>query len=557
MIWNRLEQSRIKKRYRDSLAEAIGRLEEKDISCLHTVYCVLAADDRELTRRGGRAMRKALETFTTEQMIRLSERFRQYTSLEWSIDWRNLDIRSRKGWFESEQDYVCVLILGSFHPNGYYRETCLGEMSGYPGTLPYLILRLNDWVESVRLSAAGMVQKRLSACPLEELFVSMMALDKVKRSQRRDDKELIHIEKAMEDRLEREANRISVELVLKEEYAVRRSIYRFLFEAKRLEQRTAQELLDRERHSFCQTMIFTGLLAHYDCSMDMAEGYMKHPSSCVRRKAMDYKYGILKEAWPGLETMLLDTNHGIRDMAAYILKRRGGFDVLAYYMEHLSDPSPVTAIKGIGEQGGSMGNIAGVGCGRDTRKLAALILPYLESPHEKVVKSAIEAIGRLEGEEGQELYWKYLLDRRVSVSKAAYLCIRRNGIHPGAGLLYEELLRWAQEEPDRPDRPEQGPEKGQDRPMGLCHVRRYLILLMVRENSWQRLPYLIYMFCDPSLDRMKDKILGAMGNRSLYASIGRSQAMLIEKALAQAGDRLPEKLVKDIRFDMKFVLREF
>ena len=59
------------------------------------------------------------------QVIQLSEKFRQYTSLEWEIDWRSLDIREKRDWFQSKEDYYWVLALGSFHPNGYYLEPFL------------------------------------------------------------------------------------------------------------------------------------------------------------------------------------------------------------------------------------------------------------------------------------------------------------------------------------------------------------------------------------------------------------------------------------------------
>ena len=62
-----------------------------------------------------------------------------------------MDIRQKKDWFRSDRDYFWILALGSFHPNGYYRQACLEEMAGYPGALPFLVLRLNDWVGEVRL----------------------------------------------------------------------------------------------------------------------------------------------------------------------------------------------------------------------------------------------------------------------------------------------------------------------------------------------------------------------------------------------------------------------
>lgn len=57
-----------------------------------------------------------MEHMTMKQVIRLSEHFRQYTSMEWSIDWKELDIREKKDWYRSDRDYFWVLALGSFIP---------------------------------------------------------------------------------------------------------------------------------------------------------------------------------------------------------------------------------------------------------------------------------------------------------------------------------------------------------------------------------------------------------------------------------------------------------
>lgn len=201
----------------------------------------------------------------------------------------------------------------------------------------------------------------------------------------------------------------------------------------------------------------------------MIDCYFLHRSSCIRRKALEYKYHVLKCAWPGVENLLLDVNYGMRDLAAYIVRKHSQLDVLAFYEKHLKDPDPVTAVLGIGEQGRELD---------DRHGLTDLVFPFLEYESEKVVRSALETAGMLMGAEGEGIYWKYLLDTRPCISKAAYVCIRKNEIHPGAGLLYGEQEKW----------------RGSDETAGKCpysiYVRRYLILLLIQENSWDRLPYL-------------------------------------------------------------------
>ncbi|WP_321021584.1 hypothetical protein [Enterocloster bolteae] len=151
MLWTKVEKERLKRAYHARMSRAISGLEAMDISGLSQVYCAVATEDRELIRSGGRAIGMVMEGMTMRQVIRLSEHFRQYTSMEWDIDWKKVDIRQKKDWFRSDRDYFWILALGSFHPNGYYRQACLEEMAGYPGALPFLVLRLNDWVGEVRL----------------------------------------------------------------------------------------------------------------------------------------------------------------------------------------------------------------------------------------------------------------------------------------------------------------------------------------------------------------------------------------------------------------------
>ena len=54
----------------------------------------LESGDKKLMRQTGHAIQKQLESLTLRQMIELYERFRTFTSLEWSIDWSSLSLNS-------------------------------------------------------------------------------------------------------------------------------------------------------------------------------------------------------------------------------------------------------------------------------------------------------------------------------------------------------------------------------------------------------------------------------------------------------------------------------
>lgn len=84
MFWKKIKNRNI---FNDSLTEAEAGLKEKDERWLHIAYGAFASGDPELICRAGCAVRNLLNDYDLQKMIRLSETFRQYTSIEWYIDW--------------------------------------------------------------------------------------------------------------------------------------------------------------------------------------------------------------------------------------------------------------------------------------------------------------------------------------------------------------------------------------------------------------------------------------------------------------------------------------
>ncbi|MDF2589814.1 MAG: hypothetical protein K0S41_3655 [Anaerocolumna sp.] len=386
-------------------------------------------------------------------MIKLSECFRQYTSLEWSVEWRDIYLKDIKIYFEQEIDYIYTLILGSFHPNGYFREHCIKELVEYQDTLAYLILRMNDWVMNVRKCATDLILKKIGTCSIHELFYATLALNKVKSSERRDANDLTKLFDLISERIENLVQDIPLSNVPNFEFDIRKNIYRLLFTKKILEKEKADYLLVREKHNFCKTIIISGVLKLYDCSMEEINSYLKNENSSIRRKALEYKYSLIGNSWTGLEEMLLDQNSGIREFVAFILKKYRQFNILDYYIEHLKDNNPSTAIIGIGENG--------------FKEQVNVLLPLLDNNDDKILRNTVISLGRLMGIDGYDLYWKYLMDERLVVSKAAYLAIRSNSVHYGCEKLFDAYNK-----------------------IDVHYIKRYLILHLMQENSWERLPYL-------------------------------------------------------------------
>lgn len=492
-----------------------AKLEEGELTGIRIAYCAFGTRDAGLISRAGRAIAAQLSGMQRTQLLRLCERFREYTSLEWSIDWAkvSLDVIRRK---LSQEEYGYVLILGSFHPNGYFREKCMYEMARQEGMLFWLLLRVNDWVGNIRTGACEVLEKYLQRVDTEELLASIPAFERLQNCRRRTEKQMQKLQQLMEDRLSRALERMDISEIPHMEPAVRKALYRLLTQSKFLGLGELEEILRKEKIPFLKRILMGGILSHPACTVGWAERYLGDSCSAVRRMAMEYRYEHMKIPWPGLEEMLLDSCRGVRTYAAYILNCRSDMDIRGYYLDHLGDDKPEYAIMGLAEFS-SEGNVEA-------------LTQLLERPERKVQKCVIYALGYQVDFVDEELLWRFLLDDRIDISKAAYLSIRRRDFHFRAERIYDAYTKA---------------EEG--------HRRRYLRELLLREGSWSRLPYLIRIYDEDLPEYARTRILSGIKCRFMYTKLSQALREEVLTALKEHGGALPEGVEAKILYDMKFV----
>lgn len=501
--------------WRNVIEKELEKLEAGDLRALLSVYCTFAIGDKKLMRRAGHVIRQQLENCTLGQMIRLYERFRTFTSLEWSIDWSVLSPKTVLDALDRE-DQKYVLILGTFHPNGYFRERCMEELAKERGVLPYLMLRVNDWAEPVRKKAVFLLDRYTVQCNMEEIISAMPVLEKLQSSGRRSDEQLTALKNRIVVRLEQALNSENWQDIWSEDFSVRRSLYHMTMESGILSVEQMDEWLRKEKDSCGKIMLIRGILVHPDCNLARASDYLTYPSVQVRKCALEYKYEHLKESWPELTAMLLDPGRSIREYVSYILERHTNVDIREYYLEHLGDERPEYAILGLSEYS-YRGNVNA-------------LLPGLGNPVKKVRKCTLLALGRQEDFEDENLLWKYLLDEQPDISKAAYISIQKRGFYPGAEKLYHAYCSSEKE-----------------------HGKRYFLRLLLRENSWDRLPWLIRIYSEDLSEQEKCLVKNGMSCRFMYTKVSEAQKKEICRALEEKKGTLPEGVEEGILYDMKFV----
>lgn len=527
--WKRKTENEAKlPAYREQTENAVRNLYEGRQNYLAIVYQAFALGDSGSIELAAEAVGTVMNGMDAAQIMRLDEQFRQYTSMEWLIDWKEVSLTAIKDKVKSREDYLWVVRLGTFHPNGFFRQKCLEELGKDPESLPYLLLRLNDWVRPIREQMARIVTECIERASVDALIAALPFLEKVKRGERRDSALVPVLEEKVGQRIRKQLENVNLYRLHQYDFRVKKYLYHLLIGEKILDKKQADDVLKWEKNSNCRSVIIREILEQYAPALEELDIYLENRSAVVRRKALDFKYAILKKDWPGLEKMLLDRSGGIRDSVRYILQKHTDFDVLQYYILHLETEYRNVAILGIGENGTEAG--------------AAWIMPCLRhgpcaetddsafgADEERCVRNSVKALGKLLGEKGADVYWEFLMDDRVTVAKAAYQAVRSCGIFYGAGRLYEAFQKYC----------------GDFR-------ANYLLNLLMEEPSWERLPYLLllYQYEEPG---MRDRIRKKVSQRSVYGKVSAQEAEQIREILRRPELQIPPKVAEAIVFDLKFV----
>lgn len=286
--------------------------------------------------------------------------------------------------------YRALLICGSAHPNGYFREYCLKLLANERDVLPFILLRLNDWVPAVRLTAMKLLPEqlmRIESCAV--LIQAMPLVEYVRRGQR-----VKRISEFSMDTLDDTLMRkfaAEPDAVLSNSASLRRLCYKVFFLHPDAGYNDSMLYFIRNEQDGAQR---SALVRYYlkneqkPVSSALLEEFMQDKFWRVRLDAYEYR---MKQqgSWAGLEKLLYSPNYPIREFAAYYLKKNG-FDNIRYCREHL--PKTLLAL-------GDLGSTDDI----------PYIRPFLKShPCETLV-----SLVRLDAEDSKELVLQAMYDNNL------------------------------------------------------------------------------------------------------------------------------------------------
>jgi len=307
-----------------------------------------------------------------------------------------------------------MLFYASMHGNGRVREAALRILENRSDgrELPYLLLRANDWVPSIRDRARRAIEARIHpsyAAHLLRCLPLILRLDHCQRVSHR------WIEQAIQQLF---ASRVCLS-VLQEglrspDPLIRRMCLTW---ADASDQSVLRMAFLTAASDSVPVIRLIGVLRlikilQGDELIELCQKLALDPFMPVRREALVARVNARDPLGrKALLDSLLDRNFAMRECACFHLKP--DFDFARFYRESLTrecGPRLTSAILGLGERGTST----------DVEEL----IPYLDSPAPSLRKAALIALSKLDGPRFKDIFLSALSDSSPGVAKAAAIALR-------------------------------------------------------------------------------------------------------------------------------------
>ena len=394
-----------------------------------------------------------------------------------------------------DNGYRDLLICGSAHPNGYFREQCLTHFAedSLFRMVEFTLIRLNDWVPEVRRTALKMLAAQMQRKDASEQFIEAIVfadrLRDCQRAAREPEFSMDRLDTMLMQYFDADAKH-----VVYAKTPNRKLCYKvFALHPKPEYRGLILHFFGKERDGELRCILERIYLemSGSDVPANTLQMFMQDRNEHVRLTA--YQYRVQRGGiWDGFEQLLMSESRRIRIFARNQL-RKTGFDCLQFCRTHL--PETLRAL-------GDCGNAEDI----------ALIRPYLNTnPYD-----ALYALARLGAAERNSLLLSFMHSPDLPLAKAAYKLARTLRC-----LTPEELLPVIEKETDP-------------------RVLLRLVVLMTSGGIWPKMPFLIRSLHNyPQIHRDILYLIKKYTVRPVY--ITRELNQEIQKALAYAreGNHIP------------------
>lgn len=361
------------------------------------------------------------------------------------------------------RDGADVIGIVSLAPSGYVREAAVAELDQWNGgeEIPFLLLRLNDWVPGVREKAKAAVLRRLTPHSLRSLLLHVSQVESLRRGRRANNLDVVERFEQLLARTDLQEQ--LVEMIRERDEPVRVKLLRTLFRIPHTSASVVRMGL-KERSALVRCWALEAAARRTDLADFKRE--IRHlvtdRSPAVRRLALEAAFSLgLGGLDPILETSVLSRSAGLRRVARKLLDATCRRDWAEFYRVRLGGVAGadcVALLGGLGETGGP----------EDRQRVRS----FLQSNLASVRRAALAALSSLSREDEQDEFFAALSDPVRSVAKAARLAL---------------LARAEGVAPDRIRREFMSSSAGE--------VRKHLIIVLrhIKPGRWTRLRVLLQL----------------------------------------------------------------
>ena len=379
------------------------------LSAIPDVFQLLLSSDEKVKLQATETLNHVMNTLSPTRLIKVNKVFRERSSYDWQYDWRNINPKELFHPLMTEEEKIAILGLSSFHPNGYFREKAIIALSDMKtgGAIPYLLIRINDWVRAVRITSKKQLL-RYTKSEYAEYFVNNLPLVlRLKECSR--DEHVDVIDAVVSIISSEEGSKRLIDGLKSADSKVRLACYKIILQIKVMDNRSIINYLIKDNNPYNRLFVLRNIRQKItqDEFIDISQLLLQDKFAQIRIFAIELLYSFMqKESITILEKSLFDNNQSVRELSRYLLSKHNKYDFAAIYRNEIEKSERLyPSICGLGE----IGNI------NDSE----IVVKFMESDVVKIVKASINALAKLDMQGHNDKILLFLNDDRVGVSKAA------------------------------------------------------------------------------------------------------------------------------------------
>lgn len=382
----------------------------------HVVQFILQSDI-EIAEAAGRSVDKLLKNIRPLQLPQLEELLGaglyRYDRMK---SWRELKSFDENK-YVAKTSCFAVTAMMTLHKNGFIREPATRQLSqrNDGAELPYLLLRLADWVPQVRVVAESAIEQRIRSDYLHHFVHNIALLERIKQKQRTHGlaRRTALIEHIVSELLHPTNRKIFLDGLRHKDIQVRRTLLKIVRDSglQDLSEIIVLAIRDKDKTNRQIVVDMSNRLPHLD-RLELLNRLLNDPSAFIRLESLRTLCDEQENSNTAqVISALLDRSSAVRDFARWKLKDiKFDIDFRQFYLEQIGSNKKyfelAAAVSALGE----------LGVREDSHK----VIPLMSNSSSILVQKAVlRTLARLDAKSYSDLFEQKLQSGAAGLSRTA------------------------------------------------------------------------------------------------------------------------------------------